>query len=223
MPSQTIAKRAFARARTYYEGGLKSSNKMYDVDNAPWYKRWFGGAERRNRNRPLAGQEIGIIRGHAGYQAATRIQKGGMLYGGGNWAGNCDELTNIACYLAHQLGAPANELFAASLTAPADHVFCLYGDAALVPRLDGIRVRDLAGMPGLATAVLAIDPWANAWCPLNEYPAKATAKMRKWLRDGKRIYWHDGPLGAGFYATSDGQGEYATEFQAARLVVAPAN
>lgn len=35
------------------------------------------------------------------------------------------------------------------------------------------------------------DPWANIACPAREYPDRFAAKMDKWVRDKKTIWFND--------------------------------
>src|SRR5262249_46658606 len=131
------AEKAFALARTFYEGGLKSDNKRYDVDMAPWYKKSWGSAAEANwrvdtarvildKTHRTPGYQT-VDDGHGATRDRTRIEKGSLLVRGGVQAANCGELTNVACYYATQCGADPDELFAANFTAPADHAFCVFG------------------------------------------------------------------------------------------------
>jgi hypothetical protein len=220
MSSANIANTAFSDARAFYESGFKSSNKRYDVDNAVWYKRWFGLAAEANERRKGASQALGQVRNDVRYRRNSRIRKGQLLWNMATTVGNCDELTNVACYRAKQEGAKVRELRAAILTAPADHVFCIYGDAKVLAELEGRRVGSLAGFNG-GHQVFVIDPWTNICCTLCDYPGKIRDKMKKWHREGKRISWAAGPNGPGFYPPSEGAGQYATAFLDACLTLHP--
>jgi hypothetical protein len=229
--TEAIAKKAFAGARKIYEGGSKSSNKSYDSDAVPWYKKvgekLFDTVTKRNAKTARADATLGLTRTSEGYQGTagnwnSRIQKGQILVNAGCPAANCDELTNIAAHLATQEGAPGAELFAGCLTDPADHVFCVYGLFADVILMDGKRVRDLVNFPGIGKLIYAIDPWANLVCKLHEYPKLASEKMKKWAKDGKRVWWGHGPRGAGTYPPAGVDG-YSKAFLDAPLELSYAN
>ncbi len=216
--NERIAKRAFEKARKFYEGGLKSSNKEYDVDASPWYKRWFGSAEKANERSGRADLSLGITRSSTAFGGLTTIQQGELLVNSNAQAANCDELTKVSCYWATQYNALGTEVFRVVLTAPADHVFCLLGSLADVTQLVGVAVHRLDTHNNLN--VYVIDPWANSYCRVHEYPAKAEAKLKKWVRDGKRVYWANRSTGAGFCETD---GEYLLRFLLAQLTIYAAN
>jgi hypothetical protein len=78
MVNERIVKAVFNETRRFYEQGPKSSNKQYDVDASPWYKRWFGGAESQNVKQEAANINIGAISrpGARGVGLATASRAG---------------------------------------------------------------------------------------------------------------------------------------------------
>jgi hypothetical protein len=217
MVTETIAEAAFKDARKWYESGFKSSNKDYDPDTAPWYKRLSGDVAKRNRNRVLARDHISATKQSEGYtqgasgRSTSLIERGKILYNGGHQAGNCEELTNVACFRARFHGASREELWAAELSKAhdADHTFCIFCDPTFYNWFNNKPVKDLSvAARGLGWRAIAIDPWANTCCPLEKYPDKLVEKMRKWLGQGKRVNWN-GVRGnsPGMYPTD---GDYAT-------------
>ena len=218
MVTERIIKSVFKETRCYYELGLKSGNKKYEEAASPWYKRWFGYVETRNRNEPLANAVVGNFRNAFGHLSI--LQRGNQLYSGQIAAANCDELTCVASYLADQSGVPHSMIKAVSLTAPADHIFCMIGDPQVVPLLANTKVKDLAGLAQPANPIFVIDAWANIWCAFNKYPDLFENKAKKWLGEGKRVWWKDGSQGATHYPP---HGEYSDRFLASRLVVHDVN
>lgn len=222
MTTETSAKKAFKETRKFYEGGLKSSNKIYDVEASPWYKRLFGGAASANTRREDASESVSNTRAlqrdvaRRAPSRVTPLRWGATLYARGTNAGNCGELSCVASARAFADGLPAPQIKCVSLTAPADHVFCMVGDANILALLKNRKVRDLTGMGQPATPIYIVDAWANVCCAYNEYPSKVGAKMQKWLSDGKRIAWVTGPQGPGWYTP---HGDYSEAFLDARLII----
>lgn len=183
------AKNVFAGTRKYYEQGLKSSNKKYDERDTPWYKWFIGGGKIRNEKREAAGINLAVSRGTLGN--VPFVVQGQYLYCGKINAANCHELSGVASYLAHKAGVLDAEIKVATLTAPADHVFCILGNPGVIQGLHGQVVNSLHSKQKDDTFV--IDAWANVCCEYRSYPFLFVTKMKKWLTDGKRVAWY-GPV-----------------------------
>ena len=56
---------------------------------------------------------------------------------------------------------------------------------------------------------LIIDPWLNLVCKANDYLRLGGKKLDDWGACGKRISWHAGTQGPGWY---NPDGEYKVEF-----------
>ena len=123
-------------------------------------------------------------------------------------AGNCSEQSDVAAYLAIGLDRSIRDLtYIAELSNPGDHVFCV-----ILRRSDPPSWRNVAEMIGGCTDALAfiLDPWMNLSCYAASYRGMASAKMNKWLGQGKRIDWagKDGKTG-GWYQPG---GDYLESF-----------
>jgi hypothetical protein len=223
MATESIAKKVFGEARSFYEGGLKSANKTYDEGNASWWKQLTGKAAKRNAAQPKAAQVIDVTRKSPVFDAMDTLQKGHYLYECAGTAGNCGELAQISCYLATKKGAARNELAMVSVFTPglqpgakgADHAFCLYGDAQQISFLRTMlyypTMKDIDGARAFRDRVWAIDPWANTVCSLDKYPSKIADKMQSWGGYGKRVLWCYNS-GKNDWEWAPPNGEYATVF-----------
>jgi hypothetical protein len=131
---------------------------------------------------------------------------------------NCYELASVAAERAYgSLGKPTPYPIAlAQLSAPADHVFTIVGTPDEMGKLDGVKIDDLDSNVSLSDDLYAVDPWLNILCHLRNYATMAEAKLKKWQRVGKRVYWGTGPLGEGWYAP---EGKYSDGFAAATLII----
>lgn len=194
MVTEKLAKAVFCKTREHYEGGLKSDNKIYDVDAAPWYKTLFGAAQDRNGKQPGAHAALDAFRA-AWYDAngnpkLCQYQLGQMHYSAQKKAANCGELAQVGSYLAIMEGLDPAMIRIACLTAPGDHAFCMIGDGAKLNSLHGKQVHQLGTCP--REDIFAIDAWANICVEYRWYPHYFTEKMKKWLREGKRVAWQGG-------------------------------
>lgn len=234
MTQPAKAKDAFSKARSYYEGGLKSGNKKYDDNSAgwSWWKRLSGKAAARNAAQPDAKAAIGQERYEFDHdpalQGCTLIERGGILYETGFAAGNCGELAMVCCYLLAKANIPANQLAYTMVYTPnpapgakqADHVFCLFGDNGSLRQLQNPLFSSLqtcSRMPGFAD-IWALDPWANTCCTLDKYPGLINKKMDSWATYGKRILWIWDPTNPQQnQAWVEPNGEYKRVFAAASL------
>ena len=70
-------------------------------------------------------------------------------------------------------------------------------------------------MASAPAEAMAIDPWLNVSCPVNQYWTEAQKKFRRWAIEGKRIGW------SGQDGTKDGWytplGQYQTTFGSQRV------
>ena len=134
MPSQALAKKAFKEAREFYESGLKSGNKTYEVKDASWWKRISGKAKKRKKIQPDADKKI--IKQRNDLANKTILMRGQLLYKIRSPAANCGELAQVTCHLLKEHGASIFELAVAEVYSPnlrssekgADHALCLYGE-----------------------------------------------------------------------------------------------
>ena len=75
----------------------------------------------------------------------------------------------------------------AFLSNPGDHAFCMIGNGPDLNDLNGKYVHQLGTLP--RANIFAIDAWANICTEYRWYPHNFTAKMKKWLGEGKRVLW----------------------------------
>jgi hypothetical protein len=218
----------FHEAREKYTAGYKSSNKLklkkeseFTADRHNYSPVGFADTETE--------QDLGYIQRLRvasfevrNFRSSYKPSGKGFLAFGKDFlkltlfAANCGELSMMAAAKAWEvLGKPAPPPVAlAELKPPADHVFCAVGDRQLLERLDDKTVSSLSERPVTEDA-WAVDPWLNVCCKLEDYPARAEAKLDKWHMANKRIAW-TGPQGPGWYPAL---GDYSRGFAAARLKI----
>lgn len=121
----------------------------------------------------------------------TACQRGKSLHERWNrgeiLAGNCAEQSDMAAFLAITWDNTARHLtYIAELADPADHVFCI-----ILRRRDPPSWRNVAEMVQgcVDSQAFILDPWMNFSCHAGSYKNMASAKMGKWLSEGKRINW----------------------------------
>jgi hypothetical protein len=222
--------------RDFYKSGRKSSNKLFassdftsvaTITNDPDWGEAFqrmtvsiavdalsaGDATKarriatRNTNAPisLAQRPRGRAAGETWHQFAHRI------YAGGKKSGNCAEMAAIAGFIMLNLGRSYDQVFLGSINPPGDHMFCavsLYSIKPMWPRANTM----VGGIQSSNTWI--IDPWLHVCCEAEDYWENAGQKVVNWGRDGKRIFWDGGSLGAGWYRPD---GEYSVKFGEAPL------
>lgn len=191
MVTEKIAKSVFSKTREHYESGLKSGNKKYDVNAAPWYKTLFGAAQNRTTAQPDAWDEVQKFR-KAYYDAnmnpkLPQYQLGQMHYSANHPAANCGELAEVASYLAIMEGLSPDVIRIAYLSPPGDHGFCMIGHGPDLDNLNGRRVHELETCP--RANIFVIDAWTNICVEYRWYPSHFATKMKKWLAEGKRVHW----------------------------------
>lgn len=229
MSYMVAASTGFRAAREIYEAGHKSSNKLHLPANSPYAANRHNYAAlsfdataavidpARVAQFSSANVQLGGFRGRFQIPMDTFLRDGKVLLRMRPVAANCGELAMMAAASAWmRLGEPRNAPVALlSLTAPADHVFCVVGPRVRCANLGNNTVAELATSP-LSADVWAVDPWLNVFCKLQDYPARAEEKFNKWHLANKRIAWMTGPHGAGWYPAI---GDYARGFTAAGLQV----
>ena len=121
-------------------------------------------------------------------RGGTPYKRGETMYTrGGDALGNCAEHSAVAAYLAIKdyAAEATGKTYLLSVGAPGDHVFCAVGlDAKPTWKTAQEMVDDFSN-----PFVMIIDPWLNFVCFAGAYKTAAEAKLQKWLRAGKRIYW----------------------------------
>ncbi|PZW42186.1 hypothetical protein C8P66_11978 [Humitalea rosea] len=132
---------------------------------------------------------------------------------GESLAGNCAEQSDMAAFLAIKWDNTVRDLtYIAELDDPADHVFCV-----ILRRRDPPSWRNVAEMIQgcVDSQAFVLDPWMNFSCYAASYNSMASAKMGKWLSEGKRINWGGKTQNApGWYQPG---GDYLECFLHARL------
>ncbi|MHA6686353.1 hypothetical protein [Mesorhizobium sp. A556] len=229
MQYAAAARAGFQEARSIYEGGYKSVNKLHLKDSSDYranlhnYKPIDIGftldeIEETRENKLLSANDtLSKIRAFQSQKKFGALVFGELLIKVKASASNCHELALMAAASAWSyLGKSQPPSIAlASLVAPADHIFCVVGPRAKCSQLDGRTIGSLAESSA-AIGVWAADPWLNVLCELPEYAALADAKFDKWHMANKRIAWAGGPQGSGWYPA---MGDYSKGFAAATLEV----
>lgn len=136
-----------------------------------------------------------------------------------NRSGNCGEMAALSAYYALKINFTRRDLlFVGCLGGKGDHAFCLVAQESIASSV--IKYASLAEFISLKAAKswLMIDPWLNTACYANDYLTQSGNKLEKWAADGKRVSWHGGSQGPGWYVPN---GEYKTEFGKATLSMYP--
>ena len=181
------------RDRYRAEGGLKSTNKKYEIESPTIAE--LQRMQRRNSNADA---------GHKGHRAqrvsvneyamsdkipAVRGRPSFVVTGQALWEQNatilnCQELAQMACYQAEKRGAPC---WFMDLD-PMDHSLCVIGTPDAIKAIAGKTVRSLKGVSTELDAH-AVDVWLNTVCRIRDYPDRAADKLKKWALAGKRVSW----------------------------------
>ena len=228
MSNESAATAAFDKAREIYTSGVKSSNKLHlPVGSTLANRVGLNFEVGLNAEDPAyvdchleALKLVNLERDEriAYKHKGDAFDRGRLLRLTRSKAHNCNELALIAAEWAHRtLGKPKPAPIAlVSLSPPADHIFCVVGPRDKLQGIHGTEVWELEFDVASDDDLWAVDPWLNVCCNMEDYGLAAKSKCKKWQLAGKRVAWHAGPLGAGWYSP---QGAYSDGFQNAALVV----
>jgi hypothetical protein len=171
----------------FYTGKEKSSNKLYDVNQAGTRQYALVGAaaakaDRRWNNAQEASSRIPAQRSALNRNNQTVLQYGKTIWTTNKGSGNCYERACLAAFVASELLYTG--IYVAGISSPGDHAFCLVGG--------GIPAWKTAEqMDGAVSTAWVLDPWAATFCPVAEYPSKFLAMMGTWTARGMRIFFHN--------------------------------
>jgi hypothetical protein len=209
--------------RAYFKKGLKSSNKMHtitDQDMAVANKTSLVLGQNRttarvreaiqkNARRKKANVSLGLIRTATKGMNIVDEANALLTIPQEQLAGNCWEMAAVAGWCINSwFSIPFDHIFMASVTNPGDHAFCVCTLDTLPTKLQFASVTDFTKY-WYAYKWLVIDPWLNTACTVRDYLEQTGQKLEKWGREGKRVSWTGGSLGAGWYPP---QGEYKDAF-----------
>jgi hypothetical protein len=180
------AQRVLQLVRNLYKGQFKSSNKMYVDVSTP--KKLY-----RNLNAQAADQ---YLNQHRDQRAQKGLQSprayGEYLVDAPSKAGNCIEMSALACYYASLISDSVTiyeahaglHSFAILIDENAD----FDDDANTVSKMREARMQ----------GVFIVDPWMNIACTANDYLERSFQKLMQWQTQGKTIRDSivDGPDGA---------------------------
>lgn len=204
------------RVRDFFKKGFKSSNKLYDVAldgsvvlatlDAKKRKRWDDCGESAKHR----------LKGAKSYEElAQMLIKVSIL----TRAGNCGEMAALSAYYTVKTKFIKQSLvYVGELSDPGDHAFCLVAPVKLDDKFKKFSSVSDFTKERAAKSWLIIDPWLNVVCNANDYLTKGGQKLDKWATDGKRVAWHAGTQGPGWYVPN---GEYKTEFGNAPVELMP--
>ncbi len=132
-------------------------------------------------------------------------------------AGNCGEQAALAAwYVLKSEFVRRDRIYIATINNPGDHVFCVVSELPIpAGGQNYASVREFCGAR-VAASYLVIDPWLNTSCAADQYLVLGRQKLNKWQTDGKRVCWHAGCQGPGWYPPA---GEYANLFAFAPLTI----
>jgi hypothetical protein len=172
MATSEEAQAVFRAVRAFFKGDPKSTNKRYEPADSQK-------TADRNTLREFA-LELGANRITA-MQAPLREYAAKIAaVGEGYRAGNCYEMSALACFYAARQGVQGVWLCAQD--APGDHVFCLLGPAER-PGWRNVVGMNLGGEAG----AWIVDPWAATCCQAPSYPNSFVEKMKAWAAEGKQV------------------------------------
>jgi hypothetical protein len=182
MTDRQAAENTHEAVRAWYKSQYKSSNKRY-AQSLNSEK-----AVRRNQNAEQVNAWLRHTRAYsAGFgqqypESKLYVMHGLALVNSNFRFGNCGEMTAVALYFLRIRMADANIAYAHLLEGSGDHAFAVVGDTSLPLTM----FDDLATLqPNKDTFI--VDPWANVFCDIKEYPAKFRKKMDDWTNQGKLV------------------------------------
>ncbi len=200
------------RVREFFAKGHKSSNKLYHVDIKGRTTTWPMDAKgTKRRNECLESRKHRPSGSNTDYKLAEQLVKMKLV----DRSGNCGEMAALSAYYALKIHLIKRDfIYIGSIYDKGDHAFCLIAQAPLkTSELDFASVKEATELRA-AKSWLIIDPWLNTVCNADDYLNKTGTKLDEWAGDGKRVSWHGGSLGKGWYVPN---GEYKTEFGQAPL------
>ncbi|MGE0425754.1 MAG: hypothetical protein AB7O88_26070 [Reyranellaceae bacterium] len=219
MPDVNMGGRIKDRVREFFQKGYKSSNKLYaiatdgSVDLALWNTIQLKAATRWND--ALASRALRLGYAASYYDLAQALVRVPME----DRAGNCGEQAALAAwFLLKSEFLRRNRIYTVEITHPGDHALCLVSQA---PIPEAGRTFASVGQfvrSSVARSYLVIDPWLNTCCSADQYLLMGGQKLDKWQADGKRVSWHAGSQGPGWYPPG---GEYKNAFALAPLEIHP--
>lgn len=218
MPDLIMGERIKKRVRDFFKVGHKSSNKAYalNVDGTVDMALWTTipkAMERVVHAELSAKYRLGPAASY--YDLAQLLVRAPLA----DRAGNCMEQAALAAW--HVLRSEflrRNRIYTVQITHPGDHMLCLISQAPIPDTARAFpSVQQFVGSR-VAGSYLVIDPWLNTCCAANDYLRLGGQKLDKWQADGKRVCWHAGAQGAGWYPPG---GEYKATFAAAPLRITP--
>lgn len=202
MVTKDQASSTYLKAREFYKGGSKSSNKSYygtghTADPTPFS---FGYAmnfkidiepgrtlteKQKNRNEATL-QNMQTMHNESRTQSQntgkTPYELGAELFNQNNTRGNCGEMAAVAVYIAvAEVHIPTDEVSFVTLTNTVEGGFFSknrsFGHSfALLGKVKPDR--------------WVVDPWAGVCCRLSEYTDALNIKLHNWTQQGKRIACH---------------------------------
>lgn len=199
------------RVRQFFKKGHKSNNKNYDLSStckdAAKAKRRNSEADKSDKHRPSGAS--------SDYELATQLVKMQICHR----SGNCGEMAALSAYYALKTEFIDRDLIhIGELNDPGDHAFCLIAPVRINDsNLSFSTVKEFT-KSSAAKSWLVIDPWLNVACTADDYLTAGGAKLDKWAADGKRVAWHAGAQGNGWYVPN---GEYKDAFAKAPLELEP--
>ena len=203
------------RVREAYKSGYKSNNKAYSttanadlVDELDVEVSALGNPKFQKRYDDMV-RDID----RPNYQVSP-FETGRMIWTSQapNYfeRGNCLEMAMASIFLAvNDYNADAAKTYYVAITPPGDHAFCLIGASP-----------NWASVSAMSGTGIVIDPWLNICCLADDYSQRATEKLGKWHRNGKRIAVYDDQDNLWW---ADTAGTYRANFLTAPLSNIPAN
>lgn len=216
--NMNMGDRITQRVRQFFQKGHKSGNKLYAVkingeDDQPLWntiqlkaetRDWHAG-EARDLRLPWPGSNYALA------QDLVRVPMDDR-------SGNCQEQAALAAWhLLKSEFLPRNRIHIVSITHPGDHVFCLVSGVPIPETARHFASVSQFVQARVAPSYLVIDPWLNTCCSADQYLLRGGQKLDKWQAAGKRVSWHAGSQGPGWYPPG---GEYKTTFGQAPLQIA---
>lgn len=207
--------------RQLFAEGHKSGNKGYpwsdmpkDADPDEFEKKKLY----RDHHRAIANDIVGD-RPEGMYNIAKWV----LNMPTGETGGNCIEMAALADYLAiKEVHIPRWLCYWCSLMPPGDHCFAMVAESPIMDT----RMLAFASVEGFTKAPwaktwLVIDPWLNTVCTANHYLEEGGSRLEKWAADGKRVAWHHGSEGPGWYPPGGSKSEYKAAFGIAPVHIHP--
>ncbi|MDX8129883.1 hypothetical protein QLH52_21505 [Methylomonas sp. OY6] len=202
--------------REFFKKGHKSSNKLYDVDlagsavlanmSAKGMTRWLEADESAKHRLNGATSHLELAEKLVKMTIADR-------------SGNCGEMAALSAYYTKKIyNIKRDLLYIGIVYGKGDHAFCLVSQEAIPDTARKYASTADFTSRKIAQSWLIIDPWLNTVCYASDYLTKSGEKLDQWATDGKRVSWHGGSQGPGWYVPN---GEYKTEFGKAPVFLDP--